>query len=282
MRMLPLMMVFSIAVSSASCAGRKKATVPVRPASPGRQSSGQVDLRKRDSVAPASLDSVISDIRLRLEALEERMGEEAEDVPDTTEVVEDDYDSAEELEQLTARVEALEGRLVQVPLQRASERPEGTSERAGSAAPKRVGPTAQVGSMGIRAFRPGRYDEKSAYDVALKDFRERRYEQAIAEFTEILSIVPSSDLADNAQYWIGECRYGLGFYRTALEDFERVLGYRRSEKLDDAMLKIGCCHLRLGDQEQALGAFKRLLSSYPDSEYRGRAEAMMSSVSQVK
>lgn len=281
MRMLPMMTVLSVAVFSAGCAGRKAVPATARPASPGGQSSLQVDLRKCDSAAMASLDSVIADIHLRIESLEERMNEADGALPDTADAAEDTYDSAEELEQLTARVEAIEGRLAQSPgsPQKARGQPEGASGRAGSSTPKRVGSPSESQARGIRAFRPGRYDEKRAYEVALGDFRERRYEQAAAEFTEILSMVPSSDLADNAQYWIGECRYALGSYRTALGDFERVLGYSRSEKLDDALLKIGLCHLRLGNQEQALGAFTRLLSSYPDSEYRGRVEAMVSSVS---
>lgn len=285
MRMLPRIVVLSIALFATGCAGRKAVPVAARPSSPGGGSSERVDLRKYDFAAVASLDSVISDIQLRLEALEERVGDEDEALPDTTQAAEDAYDSAEELEQLTARVEAIEGRLAQSPgsPQRTRGQPEGRSGSAGfPSSKKEVGPASDVEPRGIRAFRPGRYDERKAYDVALGDFRERRYEQAAAEFTEILSMVPSSDLADNAQYWVGECRYALGSYRTALGDFERVLGYRRSEKLDDALLKMGLCHLRLGNQEQALAAFTRLISSYPDSEYRGRAEAMMSSVSRGK
>lgn len=281
MRMLPRMAVLSIAVFAAGCAGRKAVPAPERPALPRVQPSERGDLKRRDSDAPAPLDSVISDVHLRLEALEERMSEVHEALLDTAEAAEDAYDLALELEQLTARVEAIEEKLANAQVTGGQQKGRPGSEDA--PAPKKgVRPPSQIEPGGIRAFRPGRYDEKRAYEVALADFREKKYEQAAAEFTEVLSIVPSSDLADNSQYWIGECRYALGAYRTALDDFERVLVYDRSEKLDDALLKIGLCHLKLGDQEQAAAACRRLLSSYPGSEYRGRAEAIVSSVSRGK
>jgi len=121
------------------------------------------------------------------------------------------------------------------------------------------------------APRPGEYETESAYKAALQDYRNRKYEQAIGEFSEILTVAPESEWADNAQYWIGECYYGLGNYEQALKEFEKVLSYPESEKDDDASFKIALCYIKLGDDERAREALRKFLEDYPESEYVPRA-----------
>lgn len=125
----------------------------------------------------------------------------------------------------------------------------------------------------ILGFRPAGYDPKASYQAALQDYRDRKYDQALGGFTEILLMSPESDLADNAQYWIGECYYGLDNFQQALAEFQKVFSYPGTEKGDDAQLKIGFCYFKLGDKDQALREFNRLLTDYPDSEYVARAKA---------
>jgi len=119
--------------------------------------------------------------------------------------------------------------------------------------------------------RPGEYEIESAYKAALQDYRDREYGQAIGEFSEILMVAPESEWADNAQYWIGECYYGLGNYEQALKEFRKVLSYPESEKDDDASFKIALCYIKLGDDEMAREALRKFLEDYPESEYVPRA-----------
>ncbi|RKY59742.1 MAG: hypothetical protein DRP94_02610 [Candidatus Latescibacterota bacterium] len=132
-------------------------------------------------------------------------------------------------------------------------------KRFGSPATKEVAP------------HPGEYETESAYKAALQDYRDRKYEQAIGEFSEILAVAPESEWADNAQYWIGECYYGLGNYEQALKEFEKVLSYPESEKDDDASFKIALCYIKLGDDGRAREALRKFLVDYPESEYVPRA-----------
>jgi tol-pal system protein YbgF len=118
--------------------------------------------------------------------------------------------------------------------------------------------------------RTGRTQEADAlrtYQRGLENYRNRRYETALGQFGEILSTAPYSEWADNAQYWKGECYYGLGKYSQALAEFTKVFAYRKTEKADDAQLKIGRCYLALGERDRALQAFQKLLDEYPQSEY---------------
>ena len=110
------------------------------------------------------------------------------------------------------------------------------------------------------------------YEKALQAFDAQQYEASKSHFTSILETDPSGSLADNAQYWLGECAYAVENYTGALEAFKRVFQYPETEKDDDAQLKLGFCYLKLRDTESALIEFKRLTVDYPESEYLTRAE----------
>lgn len=113
----------------------------------------------------------------------------------------------------------------------------------------------------------GRPDVLSFYRAGRESYDIRQYDRAIAQFTRLLETAPEDELADNAQYWIGECYCGLGKYRQALTAFTKVFVYAKTEKADDAQLKIARCHLALEEPGKARAAFQKLLDEYPESEY---------------
>lgn len=132
-------------------------------------------------------------------------------------------------------------------------------------------PAAAPSRQAVPPPRPSR-SVTALYDEALAHFDERRYGPAREAFRGIISASPNGDLADNAQYWLGECEYAEGNYTAALEGFKRVFNYEMTEKDDDAQLKLGYCYLRLNDLDSALIEFRRLTLDYPNSEYLPRAE----------
>ncbi|MBI2504550.1 MAG: tetratricopeptide repeat protein [Candidatus Latescibacteria bacterium] len=107
----------------------------------------------------------------------------------------------------------------------------------------------------------------SLYRAGRESYETRHYDRAIAQFTQLLEAAPEDDLADNAQYWIGECYYGLGKYRQALTAFAKIFVYAKTEKAADAQLKIARCHLALEEPDKARAAYQKLLDEYPDSQY---------------
>ena len=119
--------------------------------------------------------------------------------------------------------------------------------------------------------RPSAVGVPRRYKAALALYDDRLYDRAVKEFAVILSGSPGSNLADNAQYWIGECYYGMGRFRQALTEFTKVFAYRNTEKDDDAQLKIARCYLSLGEKDRALMALRKLIDEYPESEYVGNA-----------
>ncbi len=83
----------------------------------------------------------------------------------------------------------------------------------------------------------------------------------------MLTSAPYSELADNAQYWKGECFYGIGKFSQALTEFTKVFAYQKTEKADDSQLKIARCYMAMGEKDKALSAFQKLVDEYPKSEY---------------
>ncbi len=114
-------------------------------------------------------------------------------------------------------------------------------------------------------------DVKKLYDKAQDHYRHYRYEPALELFEKALQADPYGKLADNAQYWKGECYYGLGRYSQALTEFTKVFAYPKTEKGDDAQLKIGRCYQVQGETGRARAAYQKLLDEFPDSEYAGAA-----------
>ncbi len=109
-----------------------------------------------------------------------------------------------------------------------------------------------------------RQDYKHAYDL----YSQKEYKQAIPAFSKVIEENPDGDLSDNAQYWIGECYYGLQDYTRAVVEFEKVFTFKDSNKDDDAQLKLGLCYLNLGQRDKAREEFQRLVDFYTDSEYK--------------
>jgi tol-pal system protein YbgF len=117
---------------------------------------------------------------------------------------------------------------------------------------------------------------KGRYDNALSNYNARNYRQAVTSFEELLVSEPNSSLADNCQYWIGECYYALGDYTKSIAAFEKVFSYNNSNKNADAQLKLGMCYWRLNDVGRAKQEFERLISLYPESKYTPIAKKYLS------
>ena len=120
------------------------------------------------------------------------------------------------------------------------------------------------------------------YDRALQAFDLQDYAGAKRLSAQILEQEPQGQLADNAQYWLGECAYAVEDYTGGLDAFKRVFGFAETEKDDDAQLKLGYCYFKLGDAESALIEFKRLTVDYPQSEYIQRAEEQIRRIRAAK
>lgn len=110
-------------------------------------------------------------------------------------------------------------------------------------------------------------DFDDSYNTALDLFRNHQYPQATDMFFQLLQKDPRHPLADNCQYWIGECRYAQGKFYQAVVDFNKVFAFDVPDKQDDAQLMIGLSYLKLGELISARTEFDWLVSCFASSEY---------------
>lgn len=114
--------------------------------------------------------------------------------------------------------------------------------------------------------------DTEAYEAAFEQLKERNYEEAATAFAGFLQNYPDSELAGNAQYWLGEAKYVMQKFEQALPEFEKVTGkYPDSRKVPDALLKIGYCHYELQNWDAAKTAFQKAVSDFPDTTAAGLA-----------
>jgi tol-pal system protein YbgF len=119
--------------------------------------------------------------------------------------------------------------------------------------------------------------ERGAEEVftqALNDYRQGQVESAYRGFAQFLARFPRHAYADNAVYWMGECRYDAREYRAAVAEFAKVLKrFPRSNKVPDALFKLGLAYERLGEREVARKAFADVVAGYPKSAFAELARA---------
>src|SRR4030095_14054095 len=87
------------------------------------------------------------------------------------------------------------------------------------------------------------------YDTSYADFTKGRFALAIQGFQDYLASYPSTDLSDNAQYWIGECHFAQKKYTEAIADFTELLKkWPASDKAAAALLKKGYALAAVGEK----------------------------------
>ena len=114
---------------------------------------------------------------------------------------------------------------------------------------------------------------KRDYEIAWHAMENRDYRLAISRFKEFLKRHPKSNLADNAQYWIGESHYGLREFDQAILEFDAVRRrYPQGEKVPAALLKQGYAFAELGEKVNARLLLQELVEKYPDTPEAAKAK----------
>lgn len=114
------------------------------------------------------------------------------------------------------------------------------------------------------------------YTDAKMDFSNGYYSLALQGFTEYIKFFPQSDLADDAQFYIGEIYYAQGDYRLAIHAFEKVISeYVKSNRLPAAFLKIGYSYFELNDTKNGKAYLNKLITDYPMAEETALARSKL-------
>jgi tol-pal system protein YbgF len=107
-------------------------------------------------------------------------------------------------------------------------------------------------------------DARTDYERAYGSILSGDYDTAETGFRQFLSTYPDSELAPDAQYWLGESLFVRAQYRDAANEF--LAGYKaypKSGKAPDSLLKLGLSLAGLGERDAACSTFAAVLKQYP-------------------
>lgn len=119
------------------------------------------------------------------------------------------------------------------------------------------------------------------YDTAWADYTNGQWVLAVEGFEAYLKTFPRSELADDAQFYIGQTYYADGQFRQATTAYEQVLlTYPDGDVVPEASYKRGLALDRLGETDRARQAFELVSTSYPDSTMATLAEQALDRLNQ--
>ncbi len=102
------------------------------------------------------------------------------------------------------------------------------------------------------------------YNAALRDFNSGNYELAVQQFNDYLRYYRNTELAGNAQYYLGEIEYQQKKYQSAILQYDKVLGeHPDSYKTAASYLKKGYALLALGQRKEAVTLLRLVVEKFP-------------------
>jgi len=210
---------------------------------------------------PAGPDAALAETRARIESLQH-------DVQVLrTRSDETDQRLAAMADTLRATREALEA-LARSPSTAAAPPPGGAT--AGAPGTPSPGPTAglppvpQAPASGAAA---GSAIGVDLYRLGYGDYSRGNYDLALAELQDFVRLNPADDLADDAQYLIGEVYFSQQKYPEAVSAYERLLSdHPAGDKAAAAYMKKGLALLEMNRTADAVIQLQHVVSAYPKSE----------------
>ena len=176
-------------------------------------------------------------------------------------------DLLQKLDQLTLEIQRISADIAGRTLQTAPAVAPEEGKRLSPQAPVKTPPETSPRPAPVEPRPAPTVSPQEAYSMAYNDYLKGNYDLAIESFKLYRQQFPESPLADNALYWIGECRYSQRKYEEAIDAFdELILAYPQGDKAAAAHLKKGLSFIELDRRPEALAALKILIAKYPLEE----------------
>jgi tol-pal system protein YbgF len=114
------------------------------------------------------------------------------------------------------------------------------------------------------------------YSNALRDINGKHYDLATQEFQDYLKYYGDTDLASNAQFYLGEVAFMQSQFQVALDAYNRVIeNYPKSFKTASARMRKGFCLSELGQKASAVRELRAVVRLYPGTDEARRAAAKL-------
>jgi tol-pal system protein YbgF len=114
------------------------------------------------------------------------------------------------------------------------------------------------------------------YSDGLRDITSGKYELAHQEFQDYLKYYGDTDLASNAQFYLGEIAYAQKNYQEAVDQYNLVLNkYPKSFKIASALYRKGMALIALGEKTSGVHELRDVIRRYPGTEEERKARAKL-------
>ena len=114
------------------------------------------------------------------------------------------------------------------------------------------------------------------YSNGLKDIQSGKYDLARSEFQDYLKYYGKTDLAANAQFYIGEISYRQKNYQQAISEYDKVINnYPNNFKMAPARLHRGMAMIELGQKGSGIRELREITRLFPGSEEDRYARARL-------
>ena len=114
------------------------------------------------------------------------------------------------------------------------------------------------------------------YSNALRDINGKHYDLATQEFQDYLRYYGDTDLASNAQFYLGEIGFMQNQFQAALDNYNKVIeNYPKSFKTASARMRKGFCLAELGQKASAVRELRAVVRLYPGTDEARRAAAKL-------
>ena len=152
----------------------------------------------------------------------------------------------------------------------------GTAAPSGSAS-NAPAPAATPSSAGASAASSGPAPSADTlYNNGLRDVTSGKYDLARSEFQDYLKYYSQTDLASNAQFYLGEIAYQQKNYELAVGEYDKVLtNYPKSFKLAPARLHRGTALIELNQKASGIRELREVVKRFPGTEEERRARAKL-------
>ena len=122
---------------------------------------------------------------------------------------------------------------------------------------------------------PPVFDYSYDYKVAHQMYMRGNFDTSLNKFKFLLENNISKDLADNCQFWIGQIFFSKKEYLNAIQEFNKVLKYKDSNKKSESIYKIGLSYIKIGNNDEAKKMFQKIINNYPKSKYYSKASEFL-------
>lgn len=120
---------------------------------------------------------------------------------------------------------------------------------------------------------PAKETDQQMYQRGAEALDAKRYADARAIWSELITKFPRSSYADNARYWIGESYYAERDFASAILEFDKVVrDYPAGDKVPAALLKQGLAFLEIGEKDGGVATLQDLVKRYPRSDEAKKAK----------